>query len=222
MSAYHSELGGLYGIACVLEDVCTQYKLTSRHVSTIGCEGKEEALWQALGSDSPISPSASDFNLLIAAICRKIQRLPITTSMQWIKGHQDSASGVAKLDLWAKLNISIDLLTKRCRAVHNDCAHPADLAQDIDDEPWQIFLGRTKVSKNLQSRLFRHCYTPALAAYWTAGQTFASTIADLHPDATEKAQHSQSWAHRCSRAKHITRILGVAKNLECWKHQPHS
>jgi hypothetical protein len=219
MSAYRSELGGLYGIACVLEDLCAQYKLSHGHV-TIGCDGKE-ALWQALGSNSPISPSASDFDI-IAAIRRKIQRLPITTAMQWIKGHQDSASGSAHLDLWAKLNISMDLLAKQRRALHDRQAHPDDLGQDIDDEPWQLFLGRTKVSKNLPSRLFRHCATPALEAYWKSRRTFATTTADLHPDALEKAQHSQSWAHRCSRAKRITGILGVAKNLQRWNHQPHS
>ena len=116
----------------------------------------------------------------------------------------------------------MDLLAKQRRALHDRQAHPDDLGQDIDDEPWQLLLGRTKVCKNLPSRLFRHCATPALEAYWKSRRTFATTTADLHPDALEKAQHSQSWAHRCSRAKRITGILGVAKNLQRWNHQPHS
>eukprot|EP00978_Attheya_sp_CCMP212_P009880 scaffold23498_cov62-Attheya_sp.AAC.7 len=61
MSAYHSELGGLYGIICVVKDVCTVHTIESGHI-TIGCDGKE-VLWQSLGSTSPISPQASDFDL---------------------------------------------------------------------------------------------------------------------------------------------------------------
>eukprot|EP00978_Attheya_sp_CCMP212_P021928 scaffold64534_cov32-Attheya_sp.AAC.2 len=64
MSAYRSELWGLYGIVYILEDLCIQYTITDSHV-TIGCDG-QEALWQALGSLSPISPSASDFDLVAA------------------------------------------------------------------------------------------------------------------------------------------------------------
>eukprot|EP00978_Attheya_sp_CCMP212_P015316 scaffold39516_cov35-Attheya_sp.AAC.2 len=64
MSAYRSELGGLYGIICVVEDVCTIHTIESGHI-TIGCDGKE-ARWQSLGSTSPISPQASDFDLVAA------------------------------------------------------------------------------------------------------------------------------------------------------------
>eukprot|EP00978_Attheya_sp_CCMP212_P005385 scaffold12052_cov73-Attheya_sp.AAC.2 len=119
MSVYRSELGGLYGIVCVLlEDLCIQYTITDSHDVTIRCDGQEEALWQALGSLSPISPSASDFDL-VATIIRKIQALPIIrTSMKWIKGHQDSFPGES-LDLWAWLNISMDLLAKQRRALHD-------------------------------------------------------------------------------------------------------
>eukprot|EP00978_Attheya_sp_CCMP212_P028032 scaffold95624_cov59-Attheya_sp.AAC.1 len=140
MSAYRSELGDLYGIVCVLKDLCIQYTITDRHV-TIGCDG-QEALWQALSSSSPISPSASDFDL-VAAIRRKIQALSIRTSMKWIKGHQDSLPGKS-LDLWAQLNISMDLLAKQRRALHDRRADPDDLQHDIEGEPWQLILDRAR------------------------------------------------------------------------------
>eukprot|EP00978_Attheya_sp_CCMP212_P031782 scaffold121357_cov60-Attheya_sp.AAC.2 len=164
MSAYRSELGGLYGIVCVLEDLCIQYTITDGHV-TIGCDG-QEALWQALGSLSSISPSASDFDL-VAAIRRKIQALPIRTSMKWIKGHQDSLPGEAVTRLiWARLNISMDLLAKQRRALHDRRANPDDLHHSIEGEPWQLILDGKTVSKNFKDRLFQHCATPALMAYW--------------------------------------------------------
>jgi hypothetical protein len=165
MSAYRSELGGLYGISCVLEDLCSHYNITLGHV-IIGCDG-QEALWQVLGSASPISPSASDFDL-VAAIRTKIQALPISTSMKWIKGHQDSSTEEEKLNLWARLNISMDVLAKQRPASHDRQPNPEDQRYAVDGEPWQLFLDGVKVSKNLQSRVFQHCATPALEAYWSA------------------------------------------------------
>eukprot|EP00978_Attheya_sp_CCMP212_P040354 scaffold219421_cov32-Attheya_sp.AAC.2 len=131
MSVFRSELGGLYGIVCVLEDLCIQYTITDGHV-TIGCDG-QEALWQALGSSSPISPWASDFDLVAAIRCI-IQALPIRTCMKWIKGHQDSLPGES-LDLWARLNISMDLFAKQRWALHDRRADPDDLQHDIEGEP---------------------------------------------------------------------------------------
>jgi hypothetical protein len=212
MRAYRrSELGGLYGIVCVLEDLCIQYKITDGHV-TIGCDG-QEALWQALGASSPISPSASDFDL-VAAIRQKIHTLPIRTSMKWIKGHQDAFPGES-LDLWARLNISIDLLAKQCRALHDRRAHPPDdLQHDIDGEPWQLILDGKKVCKNGKDRLFKHCASPALMEYWKTRRLAMTTPTDLHTVALEKAQYSHSWACQCGRTKRITGILGVGKNLK--------
>eukprot|EP00978_Attheya_sp_CCMP212_P006316 scaffold14292_cov60-Attheya_sp.AAC.3 len=109
--------------------------LTMNSHVTIGCDG-QDALWQALGSSSPISPSASDFDL-VAAIRRKIQAVHIRTSMKWIKGHQDSLPGES-LNLWARLNISMDLLAKQCRALHDRRADPDDLQHNIEGEPWQL------------------------------------------------------------------------------------
>jgi hypothetical protein len=82
--------------------------------------------------------------------------------MKWIKGHQDSSP--EKLDLWARLNISMDILAnKPCQASHGRQPNPEDQQYDVEGEPWQLFLDGVKVSKNLQSRVFEHNATPALA-----------------------------------------------------------
>lgn len=140
--------------------------------------------------------------------------------MKWIKGHQDSFPGET-LDLWARLNISMDLLAKQRRALHDRRADPEDLQHDIEGEPWQLILNGQKVCKNFKDRLFQHCAAPALMEYWKSRRLAATTADDLHTVALEKAQHSHSWGHRCGRAKRITGILGVGKNLKRWKHQPH-
>eukprot|EP00978_Attheya_sp_CCMP212_P020885 scaffold60362_cov31-Attheya_sp.AAC.1 len=61
--------------------------------------------------------------------------------MRWIKGHQDSFPGsFAILDLWARLNVEMDLLAKQRRAVHDFSPDPANAGQAIADEPWRLFL----------------------------------------------------------------------------------
>jgi hypothetical protein len=40
MSAYRSELGGLYGIVCLTEQLCLEHKVTKGKI-TIGCDGQE-------------------------------------------------------------------------------------------------------------------------------------------------------------------------------------
>eukprot|EP00978_Attheya_sp_CCMP212_P049469 scaffold668890_cov94-Attheya_sp.AAC.1 len=63
--------------------------------------------------------------------------LPITVRMQWIKGHQDSMPGFASnLDLWARLNVEMDLLAKQWRALHDRNPLPCDAQQHIKGEPW--------------------------------------------------------------------------------------
>eukprot|EP00978_Attheya_sp_CCMP212_P020186 scaffold57442_cov63-Attheya_sp.AAC.1 len=64
--------------------------------------------------------------------------------MKWIKGHQDALPGES-LDLWARLNISMDLLTKQHRALHDRRADPDDIQHDIEGEPWQLILDGKKV-----------------------------------------------------------------------------
>ena len=79
---------------------------------TIGCDG-EKALWISTESDDLVGPSNSDFDL-ISAIRNKIGALPVEVSTRWIKGHQDKFAIYDKpLDLWARLNIWCDALSKR-------------------------------------------------------------------------------------------------------------
>eukprot|EP00978_Attheya_sp_CCMP212_P031816 scaffold121745_cov35-Attheya_sp.AAC.3 len=114
-----------------------------------------------------------------------------------------------------------DLLAKQRRALHDRRADPDDLQHDIEGEPWQLILDSKKVSKNFKERLFQQCATQALMAYWKTRRLAVTSPTELHTMAMEKAQHSHSWGHRCGRAKRITGILGVGKNLKRWKHQPH-
>eukprot|EP00978_Attheya_sp_CCMP212_P018718 scaffold51741_cov38-Attheya_sp.AAC.1 len=87
--------------------------------------------------------------------------------MQWIKEHQDSMPGVSSnLDLWARLNVEMDLLAKQRRALHDRNPLQTDAQQHIEGETWRVFLNGIKVSNNLKSRLYEHCSGPALLEYW--------------------------------------------------------
>eukprot|EP00978_Attheya_sp_CCMP212_P047271 scaffold421287_cov61-Attheya_sp.AAC.7 len=59
----------------------------------------------------------------------------LSMSAYWseLGGHQDSFPAAAQqLDLWACLNISMDLLAKQCRALHEQRAHPDNLHHYVD------------------------------------------------------------------------------------------
>ena len=85
-SAYRSELSGIYGSVCAVEQVCVTHKVIAGRV-TIGCDG-EEALWLSAESDELVGPSNSDYDL-ISAIRAKIEVLPVEVDTHWVKGHQD-------------------------------------------------------------------------------------------------------------------------------------
>lgn len=220
MSAYRSELGGLYGIVCLTEQLCLEHKVTKGKI-TIGCDGKE-ALWQALGNLRPISPRASDFDL-VTAIRKKVSRLPITVDMRWIKGHQDSCPGsFATLDLWARLNVEMDLLAKQRRAVHDFSPDPADAGQAIADEPWRLFLQGIKVTKRMNTCILEHCAGFDLREYWHTHQVDQSLHSSVYWEAVGMAQRSLPWSRRCSKLKRVTGMLGVGKFMQRWNQQSHS
>jgi hypothetical protein len=211
-SSYRSELGGIYGIVCVVELLATTYGLTDGSI-TIGCDG-QEALWQSLTETGTVSTRASDFDL-ITAIRRKVARSPITFHTKWVQGHQDSLPGRhRRLDPWALLNVEMDLLAKDRLARQTLVVTPPD--NTITDEPWQLWLGNTKVSNNLTKQLYTHVSKPTVKKYW-AKRLPDDTFEEVDWKATGYASRNLPQGHRVAKTKRVVGMLGVGKFLYMWK-----
>eukprot|EP00978_Attheya_sp_CCMP212_P007805 scaffold18161_cov56-Attheya_sp.AAC.2 len=136
-SSYPSELGGLFGIVCATANIVDLHNLTSGSI-TVGCDGSE-ALCQALSAKGPISPRASNFDL-ITVIRTKIAKSPIQFIPKWIKGHQDSMPGgrYRRLDNWACLNVRMDTMAKQRMSRELRQLRPRTFT--ISDKPWKLWL----------------------------------------------------------------------------------
>lgn len=106
---YRAELGGLYGILRTAEQLCQSYAITNGSI-TIVCD-YDSALWN-LFSRKPPRPSQPHYDLLQAARLL-LHRSPLTWLPRRVQGHQDKHKSYADLDLWAKMNVDMDLVAKR-------------------------------------------------------------------------------------------------------------
>jgi hypothetical protein len=212
-SSYRSELGGLFGIVCATANIVDLHNV-ARGSITVGCDGSE-ALWQAISAKGPVSPRASDFDL-ITAIRTKIAKSPITFIPKWIKGHQDSMPGGRhrRLDNWALLNVRMDTMAKQ--RMSRELRQPRPRKFTISDEPWKLWLKGQKVSKNLPALLHAHVSEPAIKVYWEK-RIPSESWHKTDWTALEHASNNISLGQRVSKTKRVTGMLGVGKFLFHWK-----
>jgi len=142
---YRSELSGLYGIVCTIEQTCAEHDVTQGAV-TIGCDG-QEALYRAVISDQLADSTYCDFDL-ISAIQSKIRSLPVTVTGHWVEGHQDDLLN-RTLDVWAQLNVWCDALAKRHWA--RTAPLSGDIQWEIEGELPTLWLGARKICSKVNS-----------------------------------------------------------------------
>ncbi len=75
---------------------------------------------------------------------------PLLWKIRHVRGHQDDYKAQKDLDRWEKLNTEVDAIAK---------AHIVEVKRQpryvhILEEPWSIWLGDQKVTKNLSSTLY--------------------------------------------------------------------
>eukprot|EP00978_Attheya_sp_CCMP212_P032089 scaffold123677_cov34-Attheya_sp.AAC.4 len=151
-SPYRSKLSGIYGILCIVEELCKLHDIKSGGI-TIGCDN-EKCLWMAIDKRGTTSPTSSSFDLL-SAIRHKILKLPVSVSSHWVEGHQDNfLCDPSRLDLWARLNIEMDTLAKlfwedsRSRIHNQQCIH---------DETQAVYVRGTKICNKISHSLYFAC-----------------------------------------------------------------
>ena len=218
--AYRSELSGLYGSLCVVEQVCEEHNVSSGRV-TIGCDG-EEALWRSCASKDIVRPTDSDFDL-IYAIRTKIANLPVEVETHWVKGHQDDLGlGVQRLDLWARLNIWCDALAKQHWSIAAE--QETEIQWEIEGEMPALWLGRMKVSSKVKDKLYDWCEGTPLREYWMTKRRIPSECAPYidWSVAEQAAKGLGGFAMTLWKAKHLSGRQPWGRNMKRWGLWPES
>ena len=215
LDAYRCELGGLYGIAVMVDALCVYHSVTSGSI-TRACDG-EQALRHATNEYDWISPARPHFDL-IAAIWARNARTPLKWGSKHVKGHQDDCRN-ASLDRWAHLNIRMDSQAKaHSRATIGDSTRT--LQQKIAGEPWALWIGDRKVVRKLWEEVIHHVQGPPCKQYWDDKHRFEPGDSEgVDWQATAKAMKTVPHSRRIYVTKHSAGICGVGKWMKRWKQR---
>ena len=168
-SAYRSELAGLYGIVLAVSLVCKVHGVTGGQVE-IGCIGLL-ALQQSFHPDNiPNAPTAPQFDL-ICAIRRVAKQCPVVWLPCHVDGHQVNDL-TAILDRHALLNIKMDTGAKAFMFPFPQNIGSDQVQYKIFGEPWSIWLGPKKLSKDFRPTIQEICHGTPLRHYWESKERF--------------------------------------------------
>ena len=217
-SPYRSELSGIYGILCVVEELCSLHNIESGSF-TIGCDN-ETCLWMAINKCGTLSPRSKSFDLL-SAIRFKIRSLPVTVRSHWVEGHQDNYSrDPSRLDLWARLNIEMDSLAK---LFWEDSVGRQDRQHRIHGETHFISVRGNKIGSSLATGLYSACEGHKLKNYWQERKNIpAHRISSINWAACAGAARLLGIGLRFWKTKHVTGIFANGKWMHRWKFWTHS
>ena len=137
LSAYRSELAGIYSMVTMIETLCKFHGISEGSVE-IGCDGLL-VLTHAMQRWDITNPKMPQFDLL-SATRMMLRRCPVQIRSWHTKGHQDDEAG-ATSDRWALLNIEAD---DGAKAQWRASAHQSFLQAKICGEPWPLWIKNEK------------------------------------------------------------------------------
>jgi hypothetical protein len=216
-SSFRSELAGISGIIAIVSTVCLKHRITSGSI-LIALDGQQAML--KVSSDYPPSPTDPDYDL-ITDIRRKISKLPIKITFQWIEGHQDKTMPKSSLSPLAQDNILADGLAKNHL---NDlyANNYIPLPQRFADEAITLILEGKKISHLDPKKLYAHMWANKSIDYWANKHKidFSNAI-EIDWEVCGKAIRSLTFAKKRRMIKHATGHFGVGTKMKLWKFQEH-
>jgi len=204
MSAYQSEISGLYAAIFLIHSLCNFFQIEEGSV-TIGCDGLS-ALHQAFSSFTPPSTDCPSFDLIMAihqlCKCSQIQWQP-----QYVAGHQVDHAPFEQLDRLGQLNVEADNLAK----AHTCNAKLRPRHYAMFGEPWSLYYRGCKLQK-LSKEIIHIIHSQEAIAYWTAKEKVQPLLLQfINWEAIDKAMKSQNRARRIFLAKHTMGMCGVGQ-----------
>ena len=217
--SHRCELAGIYGILTVVECICEHHEILSGRIH-LACDNQSAV--NNLDADALLHPGQANFDL-VSAVTECISRLPITVTIEHVKGHQDSKKGTPLTRL-ENLNVEVDALAKRYWQHHleNSLNHalPQPEQCTIRGEGWQLWDNDTKVTQATTAALYRRAQYPATFSWWKRHNHISPT-AEIETDwlATEQAMTKLSPSERLWVTKTASHNCGVGTTLVSWKYQ---
>jgi hypothetical protein len=212
-SSYRSELSGIYSILVVVNQLCAHYKIVDGEIE-LACDGLS-AINKAFSAVSILNIDDSNYDLL-GAIQHQWKNSPVHWKFRHVKGHQDDHSSFDTLDRWSKLNVEMDHLAKEFLAT----AKRRPRHYLIKDEPWSVWIGPKKISKDLSSTIYDIVHATEAKDYWLSKDRVPHDTYDSNNwDALHKAMEESPRPRRIFIMKHSAGMCGVGKFMHRWKER---
>jgi hypothetical protein len=193
-SSYRSELTVLYAMMTVVFHLCQFYHITEGQVE-ICCDGAS-ALTTAFDKGPFLSHYIPDYDLIGA-----IYALRKSSTIQWshrhVKGHQDNYS--SDLDIWAQCNVDMDAKAKSFLATTQRSARH----YDVEGEPWQVWLQDSKITNNMQAKIYSWVQQEDSLKYWESKQDTADSVKHVDWSAIGSTMKQLPRSRRVFMSKHV-------------------
>ena len=183
---------------------------------TIGCDGKQAL--RAVFDEWDPEPHRKDFDI-IHELRQIRKKLPIRTVPHWVKGHQDDDKNKI-LDVWAKINIEMDLRAKRHLKSQTIASIPN---LHFGKEPISFWLGNTKLTRFDVPYLYDEIVGRKLAAYWGRKHDIPAHLLDAI-NWEQQGIALKNWHNGSHRwfIKFATGFFGVGKMMKRRGEQDHA
>ena len=218
MDAYRAELGGIFGIIDLANQLCQEHQIISGTI-TIGCDCASALTnitrHTPLGSHSPHHDLLSGIRFLISVS-------PLTWIFHHVRGHQDDHIAYSMLDRWARLNIDMDLLAKMYWQTLSTQLHPPPpFSLQPFPGQWSIWYNDYRLPSWTTKRAQSLFHRGPSELFWTRRLKCEHVYTTLDWSCAALALRRTAIHQRLWIPKWLCSTLPIGRNLTLWGQPAH-
>jgi hypothetical protein len=218
MDAYRAELGGIFGIIDLANQLCKENQILSGAI-TVGCDCAS-----ALTNITRIGHTTSQrpHHDMISGIRYLISVSPLQWTFHHVRGHQDDYAAYSQLDRWARLNIDMDALAKLYWTTLTDQIDPP-IPFSLPPFPgqWSIWHHGYRLPCWTTKRAQVLYHTAPAELFWTRRLHVEYVFRDLDWPSAAMALRRSAIHHRLWIPKWLCATLPIGRNLVRWRQPEH-
>ena len=218
MDAYRAELGGIFGIVDLANQLCQENLITTGYI-TVGCDCASALTNITRSGHLTLQRPHHD---MLSGIRYLLSISPVTWTFHHVRGHQDDHASYSQLDRWARLNVDMDALAKLYWTTLT--------AQDTSPIPFSLrpFPGQWSIWHNdyrlpcwTTKRAQTLYYSTPSEVFWTRRLHVEHVFRDLDWSSAALALRRSVIQHRLWIPKWLCSTLPIGKNLVRWRQPEH-
>ena len=217
--SFRSELAGVSGALTAAQLCCDTHGIAQGRLLIV-LDGLQviKSLQGHLKHGSLPDPTDSNYDMLYDTL-HKIRKLPLSTSFQWIKAHQDDHLRYDELPPLAQNNCDMDRLAKDYMKATADRPH---WTQRLRYHGFNVLLRGHYLSRIDIQYLYAAIWKPTVSKYWIEKFTYSeATFNDIYWEGIASCFRSFTWSQHRKIVKFATGHMGVGTKLVHWKFQDH-